>query len=95
MTARADQSRPTVPDGADSADPGRLCRQCPTVPTMTVRAGSCREKEHPAKPMSVDDALFEMETGRPRLPTSSADADTGRPTVVYRRHAYDYGVIPG
>jgi hypothetical protein len=22
-----------------------------------------------------------------------SDADTGRPSVVYRRHAYDYGLI--
>jgi ribosomal subunit interface protein len=51
-----------------------------------------REKEHPAKPMSVDQALFEMElVGHDFY--LFADADTGRPTVVYRRHAYDYGVI--
>ncbi len=51
-----------------------------------------REKEHPAKPMSVDQALFEMElVGHDFY--LFADAETGRPTVVYRRHAYDYGVI--
>jgi ribosomal subunit interface protein len=51
-----------------------------------------REKEHPAQPMSVDQALFEMElVGHDFY--LFADADTGRPTVVYRRHAYDYGVI--
>jgi hypothetical protein len=51
-----------------------------------------REKEHPAKPMNVDQALFEMElVGHDFY--LFADADTGRPTVVYRRHAYDYGVI--
>ena len=42
--------------------------------------------------MSVDQALFEMElVGHDFY--LFADADTGRPTVVYRRHAYDYGVI--
>jgi ribosomal subunit interface protein len=51
-----------------------------------------REKEHPAKPMSVDQALFEMElVGHDFY--LFADAESGRPTVVYRRHAYDYGVI--
>src|SRR4051794_34434551 len=51
-----------------------------------------REKEHPAKPMSVDQALFEMElVGHDFFLFS--DAETGRPSVVYRRHAYDYGLI--
>jgi ribosomal subunit interface protein len=51
-----------------------------------------RAKEHPAKPMSVDQALFEMElVGHDFFLFS--DADTGRPSVVYRRHAYDYGLI--
>jgi ribosomal subunit interface protein len=51
-----------------------------------------REKEHPAKPMTVDDALFEMELVGHDFYLFS-DADTGRPSVVYRRHAYDYGLI--
>jgi ribosomal subunit interface protein len=51
-----------------------------------------REKEHPAKPMTVDDALFEMELVGHDFYLFS-DADTGHPSVVYRRHAYDYGLI--
>jgi ribosomal subunit interface protein len=51
-----------------------------------------REKEHPAKPMTVDDALFEMELVGHDFYLFS-DADTGRPSVVYRRHTYDYGLI--
>jgi ribosomal subunit interface protein len=51
-----------------------------------------REKEHPAKPMTVDQALFEMElVGHDFY--LFADVDTGRPSVVYRRRAYDYGLI--
>ncbi|MEP6599013.1 MAG: ribosome-associated translation inhibitor RaiA [Actinomycetota bacterium] len=51
-----------------------------------------RQKEHPAKPMTVDQALFEMElVGHDFY--LFADADTGKPCVVYRRHAYDYGLI--
>lgn len=51
-----------------------------------------REKEHPAKPMTLDQALFEMElVGHDFF--LFADADSGRPSVVYRRKGYDYGVI--
>jgi len=51
-----------------------------------------REKEHPAKPMTIDQALFEMElVGHDFFLFS--DVDSGRPSVVYRRHAYDYGLI--
>jgi ribosomal subunit interface protein len=51
-----------------------------------------RIKEHPAKPMTVDQALFEMELVGHDFYLFS-DADSGRPSVVYRRHAYDYGLI--
>jgi hypothetical protein len=51
-----------------------------------------REKEHQAKPMSVDQALFEMELVGHDFYLFS-DVDSGRPSVVYRRHAYDYGLI--
>ena len=51
-----------------------------------------RVKEHPAKPMTVDDALYEMElVGHDFF--LFHDMETDRPTVVYRRHAYDYGLI--
>jgi ribosomal subunit interface protein len=51
-----------------------------------------REKEHPAKPMTVDQALFEMELVGHDFYLFS-DVDSGRPSVVYRRRAYDYGLI--
>ena len=51
-----------------------------------------RTKEHEAKPMSVDDALYEMElVGHDFF--LFYDKQTKRPSVVYRRHAYDYGLI--
>jgi ribosomal subunit interface protein len=51
-----------------------------------------REKEHPADPMTVDDALFHMELlGHDFY--LFLDKESGRPSVVYRRRAYDYGVI--
>jgi hypothetical protein len=51
-----------------------------------------REKEHPAKPMTIDQALFEMELVGHDFYLFS-DADTGQPSVVYRRKGYAYGVI--
>ncbi|HKC30062.1 MAG TPA: ribosome-associated translation inhibitor RaiA [Jatrophihabitans sp.] len=51
-----------------------------------------REKEHPAKPMSIDQALFEMELVGHDFYLFS-DAGSGKPCVVYRRRAYDYGLI--
>jgi len=51
-----------------------------------------REKEHNAEPMSVDQALFEMELVGHDFYLFKC-AETGRASVVYRRHAYDYGLI--
>jgi ribosomal subunit interface protein len=51
-----------------------------------------RTKEHPANPMTVDDALYEMElVGHDFFLFHDKESD--KPTVVYRRHAYDYGLI--
>ena len=51
-----------------------------------------RTKEHPAKPMTIDDALYEMElVGHDFFLFHDKESD--RPCVVYRRHAYDYGLI--
>ena len=64
-------------DGAlDDHEPGRIVRT----------------KEHPAKPMTVDDALYEMElVGHDFFLFHDKQSD--KPCVVYRRHAYDYGLI--
>ncbi|MEE6178839.1 ribosome hibernation-promoting factor, HPF/YfiA family [Mycobacterium sp. 050134] len=63
-------------NGADGHEPGRIVRT----------------KEHPARPMTVDDALYEMElVGHDFF--LFHDKGTERPCVVYRRHAYDYGLI--
>lgn len=51
-----------------------------------------REKEHSGVPMTVDDALFQMElVGHDFY--LFMDKETGRPSVVYRRKAYDYGLL--
>lgn len=51
-----------------------------------------REKEHSGDPITVDDALFQMELLGHDFYLFQ-DKESGRPSVVYRRHAYDYGVI--
>lgn len=73
----APQPAPAEPDGAEPGyEPGRIVRT----------------KEHPATPMTVDDALYEMElVGHDFF--LFHDKQTERPCVVYRRHAYDYGLI--
>jgi hypothetical protein len=51
-----------------------------------------RIKEHEAKPMTIDDALYEMElVGHDFFLFHDKESD--RPSVVHRRHAYDYGLI--
>ena len=51
-----------------------------------------REKSHPAVPMTLDQALFEMElVGHDFY--LFVDTEQGSPSVVYRRRGYDYGVI--
>ena len=51
-----------------------------------------RMKEHTSEPMTVEDALFHMELVGHDFYLFQ-DKDSGRPSVVYRRRAYDYGVI--
>ena len=51
-----------------------------------------RVKEHTATPMTVDEALYEMElVGHDFFLFHDKESD--RPSVVYRRHAFDYGLI--
>ena len=51
-----------------------------------------REKSHGAAPMTLDTALYEMElVGHDFY--LFVDKESERPSVVYRRRGYDYGVI--
>lgn len=51
-----------------------------------------RIKDHPGTPMTVDDALYQMElVGHDFF--LFFDKETERPTVVYRRKAFDYGLL--
>ena len=75
-----------IPEGAGSEgeDAGE---QADEGPGRIVRI-----KEHEAKPMTVDQALLEMELVGHDFYLFH-DEESGRPCVVYRRHAYDYGLI--
>ena len=51
-----------------------------------------REKSHAAAPMTLEQALYEMElVGHDFY--LFVDKESERPSVVYRRRGYDYGVI--
>ncbi len=51
-----------------------------------------REKSHAAAPMTLEQALYEMElVGHDFY--LFMDKESEQPSVVYRRHGYDYGVI--
>ncbi|WP_242474001.1 ribosome hibernation-promoting factor, HPF/YfiA family [Tomitella biformata] len=51
-----------------------------------------RTKDHPSTPMTVDEALYEMElVGHDFFLFQDSASD--KPSVVYRRHAFDYGLI--
>jgi ribosomal subunit interface protein len=84
---KTDAARPHRHDGADVDGAGLDHEVKEHEPGRVVRT-----KEHPAKPMSVDDALYEMElVGHDFF--LFFDKESERPSVVYRRHAYDYGLI--
>ncbi|GHJ45759.1 ribosomal subunit interface protein [Catellatospora sp. TT07R-123] len=51
-----------------------------------------REKEFSGEPMTIDDALYQMELVGHDFYLFH-DKDSGRPCVVYRRRAYDYGLL--
>jgi hypothetical protein len=67
-------------------------QEADTEPAGDEAALVVREKSHAAVPMTLDQALFEMElVGHDFY--LFVDAEQGVPSVVYRRRGYDYGVI--
>ncbi len=94
----------SVPDVAQLGDNGELTaeQEMSAGEVPVTRMGSIeiqgegplvvREKTHAAAPMTLNQALYEMElVGHDFY--LFVDSDTKQPSVVYRRHAYDYGVI--
>ena len=90
-----------LPDGAEEAP-------APTPQTLRsaedLKVGEAREEQlgdspiivrqkvHEAEPMTVDEALYQMElVGHPFF--LFVDKETSQPCVVYHRHGWTYGVI--
>ncbi|MFE9372116.1 ribosome hibernation-promoting factor, HPF/YfiA family [Streptomyces sp. NPDC006711] len=91
-----------VPGVAQLDGNGELVATADEERVPTTRIGSLevqgegplvvREKTHTAAPVTLDQALYEMElVGHDFY--LFVDSETKQPSVVYRRHAYDYGVI--
>jgi ribosomal subunit interface protein len=81
-----DDETSLTPDGADD--------QRHVGPIMVLGDGPLvvREKVHSTTPMTLDQALYEMElVGHDFF--LFVDKESERPSVVYRRRGYDYGVI--
>jgi ribosomal subunit interface protein len=82
----------SAPEPALDGDPGTTDAPLVTDLDEHLPGRIVREKVHPATPMHVDQALYEMElVGHDFF--LFVDKDTERPSVVYRRRGYDYGVI--
>jgi len=62
------------------------------VPHDATESLVVRDKTHQAIPMTTAEALHEMELVGHDFYLFS-DKESGLPSVVYRRHGYDYGVI--
>nr|WP_255954792.1 ribosome-associated translation inhibitor RaiA [Streptomyces sp. ODS25] len=91
-----------VPEAAEFNGDGTIARKEEPDAVPTKKMGSLevmgegplvvREKTHVASPMTLNQALYEMElVGHDFY--LFVDSETKEPSVVYRRHAYDYGVI--
>ena len=82
---------PEVEDEADD-DTGVIERKVGPITVTGDGPLVVREKSHAAAPMTLDQALYEMElVGHDFY--LYVDKESERPAVVYRRRGYDYGVI--
>ena len=100
--ARFPEAQPIGPvDTSSGSDTGTQTQECPEPPTepgvaVEAQLGDSpvfiRQKVHETEPMSVDQALSEMElVGHPFY--LFIDSDTMQPCVVYNRRGWTYGVI--
>ncbi|MCV2394142.1 ribosome-associated translation inhibitor RaiA [Actinotalea sp. M2MS4P-6] len=86
---------PTEPEPVESDESDELVTVAEDGTVETLWGDSpvvIREKLHRAQPMSLDDALYEMEmVGHDFF--LFVDAETNLPSVAYRRRGWSYGVI--
>ena len=79
-------------DGLGSDDEVTIDRKVGPISVTGDGPLVVREKSHHATPMNLDQALYEMElVGHDFY--LFVDKESERPSVVYRRRGYDYGVI--
>ncbi|MCL8024962.1 ribosome hibernation-promoting factor, HPF/YfiA family [Nocardioides bruguierae] len=79
-------------DGTIETDDDSTTRKVGSIEVMGDGPLVVREKSHPAAAMTLDQALYEMElVGHDFF--LFVDKESERPSVVYRRKGYDYGVI--
>ncbi|GIG28236.1 ribosomal subunit interface protein [Cellulomonas marina] len=85
--------RPPEPvEPAPEPAPDRMAAGTTTETTLGDSPVVIREKVHEAQPMTVDDAIYEMElVGHDFF--LFVDAETAQPSVAYRRRGWTYGVI--
>jgi ribosomal subunit interface protein len=77
---------------AEPGEPGGPDDDVIAIPMEGAGPLVVREKFHGAAPMTVDQALFEMElVGHDFF--LFRDSERGDPSVVYRRRGYQYGVL--
>jgi hypothetical protein len=83
----------TSPPVSDQSDVEHIAER--KVGPVTVTGDGplvVREKSHAAAPMTLEQALYEMElVGHDFY--LFVDKESEKPSVVYRRRGYDYGVI--
>ena len=89
---------PAQPKQEEAPEPQTTGIAAPTEPGVAVESQLgdspvvIRQKVHKTTPMSVDQALTEMElVGHPFY--LFIDEETSQPCVVYHRHGWTYGVI--
>ena len=94
----------TLPPEDMSTLPDTVVEEAPSAPTPPTEPGVVvesqlgdspvivRQKLHDTEPMTVDQALYEMElVGHPFY--LFIDVETRQPCVVYHRHGWTYGII--
>ena len=90
--ALADVDALVIPAAEEPEPEESLERKVGPIAVMGDGPLVVREKTHPASPMTLDQALYEMElVGHDFY--LFVDKESERPSVVYRRRGYDYGVI--
>ena len=85
--AEAEELAPAEPDGEVTVGEDGVVEKMLGDSPIVIR-----EKLHTAQPMTLDDALYEMEmVGHDFF--LFVDAETSLPSVAYRRRGWSYGVI--